>query len=87
MSLASTTESLLAGVDRGRKGFWNPLLDALNDLGLRAAAQTLATKSNVKFVPEQYLRASASQRLELLRGLLDTDGTRAQVPTRSSSIP
>ncbi|GAB6857975.1 3'-5' exonuclease [Microbacterium xylanilyticum] len=64
----------------GRKGFWNPLLDALNDLGLRAAAQTLATKSNVKFVPEQYLRASASQRLELLRGLLDTDGTRGTGP-------
>ncbi len=28
-----------------------------------------------KRIPEQYLRASAKQRLELLQGLLDTDGT------------
>lgn len=31
--------------------------------------------TGVKMIPEQYLRASHGQRLELLRGLMDTDGT------------
>lgn len=31
-------------------------------------------KSHDKFVPDEYLRGSPEQRLELLRGLLDTDG-------------
>lgn len=30
---------------------------------------------NSKFVPDQYLRASRAQRLDLLRGLMDTDGS------------
>lgn len=39
---------------------------ALNDLGLGAG--------NAKFLPDMYLRASAKQRLELLQGLVDSDG-------------
>ena len=54
-------------IGRGQ-GFANPLRDALKALGL-------AVKSAAKFIPPGYLAASAAQRLELLRGLLDTDGT------------
>ncbi|MDP3073085.1 MAG: AAA family ATPase [Opitutaceae bacterium] len=54
-------------VGRG-KGFPNPLREALKILGL-------AVKSHAKFIPPAYLFASATQRLDLLRGLLDTDGT------------
>ena len=32
-------------------------------------------KKNVKYIPQEYLTASIRQRLELLAGLLDTDGT------------
>lgn len=35
----------------------------------------LNTYSNTKFIPEEYLFASVDQRWELLRGLLDTDGS------------
>lgn len=42
--------------------------------GLQTALQHLGVLGN-KHVPEQYLLASAAQRLELLRGLMDTDGT------------
>jgi phosphate starvation-inducible protein PhoH and related proteins len=34
----------------------------------------LGTRSNSKFIPEQYLRNSAEVRLALLQGLLDSDG-------------
>ncbi len=46
----------------------NPVGDALRDLGL------LGARGPAKFVPEVYLRASVEQRLDLLRGLLDSDG-------------
>ena len=59
----------------GHKGFWNPITDALNKLGLRYPNPKRFSSRN-KFVPESYLRASIEQRLELLRGLMDTDGTR-----------
>lgn len=39
-------------------------------------------RSGCKYIPEAYLRGSVNQRLELLKGLLDTDGT---VYTRKSS--
>lgn len=42
--------------------------------GLRGALVAEGLLGN-KHVPAAYLRASASQRLDLLRGLLDTDGT------------
>jgi replicative DNA helicase len=41
---------------------------ALEKLGLKD------TKFDAKFIPEEYLTGSIDQRLELLRGLLDTDG-------------
>lgn len=47
----------------------NELKEALRGLGL------LNTYSNTKFIPEEYLFASVEQRWELLRGLLDTDGS------------
>ncbi len=47
----------------------NSLTDALRKLGL--AGCTSATK----FIPDIYLNAGKEQRWELLRGLMDTDGT------------
>lgn len=47
----------------------NDVLDALRVLG------TQGTRAWEKRVPEQYMRATVSERRELLRGLLDTDGT------------
>lgn len=46
----------------------NKVLNATRELGLAG------TRSCNKFVPETYLYASESQRLDLLRGLMDTDG-------------
>ena len=46
----------------------NPLLQVFEDLKLKGS------KSHTKFVPQQYLEASAAQRLELLQGLMDADG-------------
>jgi len=46
----------------------NPLRVALEALGLSGLA------SDRKFIPESYLTASRERRLDLLRGLLDTDG-------------
>lgn len=47
----------------------NPILELLRDVGL------MGTTSFTKFVPEQYLLGSHEQRLSLLQGLMDTDGT------------
>ena len=41
----------------------------LKDLGL------LGLKSHEKFIPEEYLFGSPEQRIELLKGLIDTDGS------------
>jgi len=46
----------------------NPVLVNLRELGLAG------TRSTTKFVPEPYLYNSASVRLSVLQGLLDTDG-------------
>jgi phosphate starvation-inducible protein PhoH and related proteins len=46
----------------------NPVLTTLRELDLAG------TRSTTKFVPEPYLYNSASVRLALLQGLLDTDG-------------
>lgn len=45
------------------------LLHRLRDMGLQGL------KSKDKFVPEEYLWGSADQRLALLQGLMDTDGS------------
>lgn len=42
--------------------------------GLRGQLAALGVLDN-KHIPQAYLRASISQRIELLRGLMDTDGT------------
>jgi len=46
----------------------HPFRQAFYELGL------LGTRSNTKFVPESYLFAGPADRLNLLRGLMDTDG-------------
>ena len=53
----------------GKKGLTNPLIDALRELGLWGA------RSHEKFIPPQYLLGSVAQRMALLQGLLDADGT------------
>lgn len=50
-------------------GIGNPVVQALIDLGL------WGKKSEEKFIPQDYLLGSIAQRLALLQGLLDTDGT------------
>ncbi|MFF0770900.1 LAGLIDADG family homing endonuclease [Nonomuraea wenchangensis] len=62
--------SALRTTKPGHRGFWNPLVEALKGLDLRGMM------SHEKFVPQVYAFASAPQRLELLRGLLDADGYR-----------
>jgi len=52
----------------GRKGRANPLRSYIRELGLDVNCAH-------KFIPEVFFRASYRQRLQLLRGLLDTDGT------------
>jgi hypothetical protein len=52
--------------DREPSTSYDTLSRRLKRLGLLA---------QVKFIPEEYLRASRSQRLDLLAGLMDTDGT------------
>lgn len=51
------------------KGDGNRYVNILTDLGL------FGKKSHEKFIPEQYLNGSTQQRLALLQGLMDTDGT------------
>ena len=53
----------------GQAGRPNAVAAALSELGL------WGLKSDEKFIPECYLRASIAQRIALLQGLLDTDGT------------
>lgn len=47
----------------------NKLTTALRELDL------MGTNSTTKFIPEPYLFGSVDQRLEILRGLMDTDGS------------
>ena len=51
-----------------RRGAGNELLKALGDLGLRGA------HSHTKFIPGVYFTGDYDDRLELLQGLLDSDG-------------
>jgi hypothetical protein len=53
-------------VSRGQRN--NGVLSALRQLGLTGK------RSHEKFIPDDYLRGSVEQRLDLLRGLFDTDG-------------
>ncbi len=49
-------------------GIHEPVLDALRELGLAGC------RSETKYIPEIYKLASATSRVALLQGLLDTDG-------------
>jgi len=51
------------------KGKNNPIRDALNALGV------MGKKSENKFIPNDYKYNSLENRIKLIRGLMDTDGT------------
>lgn len=62
----------------GKKGvFTNILKETLSDLKL------YGNKSEEKFIPEIYKKSSKRQKLDLIRGLMDTDGT---TDTRRCSV-
>ena len=63
------SRSLSYGITRKDKAQRNSVVDALTKLGL------MGTYSDTKFIPPEYLEGSLEQRLALLQGLLDTDGT------------
>ena len=56
----------IRGTKRIGQHIVNPLADMLKNLGL--------LKKSYKFIPTIYKHASINQRMELLRGLIDTDG-------------
>ena len=55
----------------------NPYIECLKEIGL------YGKRSHEKFIPEPYLSASYEDRLELLQGLMDTDGTLSKSVSRS----
>jgi len=57
----------------GNKGRANPVMEMLTALGLSDL------DSGTKFIPHEYLTASRHQRLELLAGLVDTDGSLSRI--------
>lgn len=63
-------------VDLGNRG---------NRLAEQFRAMGLALKSPERFVPENYLRSSPDQRLALLQGLMDTDGSASKNRIRFST--
>jgi predicted phage terminase large subunit-like protein len=48
---------------------------SIRGLGPMLRALNLGVHGNKKFIPEEYFRGSVGQRLALLQGLMDTDGT------------
>lgn len=63
------TYSISSDLEHPNNSGPNKYMDILNQLGLAGL------KSHNKFIPEIYKRGSIEQRLELVRGLMDTDGT------------
>ena len=57
----------------------NPIMEALRAMGLAPC------RSEHKFVPEPYLLAAPHERLELFRGLMDTDGNGGAAAVFNSS--
>jgi hypothetical protein len=68
----------LSGPGGGRP---NPVTAYLREVGL------MGRHSHEKFVPEAYLFAPVEDRVELLRGLMDTDGTAGVAASFSSTSP
>lgn len=66
------------GIVTRPKGADNPIRNWLRSVGLTGG-------SDEEFVPDQYLFASYKQRLQLLRGLMDTDGYAGESPEFSSA--
>jgi hypothetical protein len=65
----SGCEYNLTNNERNKKGNnTNHLVTALREFGL------IGTKSDKKFIPDEYLYGSVEQRIDLMRGLMDTDG-------------
>ena len=64
---SSATAYMVVSVDGSRER--NPVVKALKDLGLYGHV------ANEKFIPEVYKFASVDDRLDLIAGLFDTDGT------------
>jgi phosphate starvation-inducible PhoH-like protein len=67
-------------VQHGKERNGNSIRDGLTILGLRGKL------SHDKFVPEIYLRASIQARVDLLRGLMDTDGCVTEHPGGASRV-
>jgi len=71
MSLHKVSNSKFAYIiSNGQKGRRTPnvVKNYLDSVGL------LGLKSHEKFIPREYLQADIKQRIDLLRGLMDTDG-------------
>lgn len=64
-NLNCSTFSIIKDLPRGR----NEYIEILTKFGL------MGVKSTEKFIPSDYINSSVEQRLELIRGLFDTDGT------------
>jgi phosphate starvation-inducible protein PhoH and related proteins len=95
--LVSALEHSLEGIDVRHRGGWHYLLRNMaavqgalrvaNPVTAALPALSLAgTRSATKFVPEPYLHNSASVRLAVLQGLLDTDGGPVTQEGRSCRI-
>jgi hypothetical protein len=63
-----------------RRNMVNPVTHALRDLGL------MGHTAHTKFIPDLYKFASVQSRLELLRGLMDTDGSISNNVLEFSSV-
>lgn len=53
----------------------NAVTQSIRKLGPALKAMELNVRGECKFIPQKYFMASIEQRLALLRGLMDTDGT------------
>jgi len=80
----SKSDRLTRRLVKKKRGGGNVYKDELRRLGL------WGHKADTKFVPQEYLRGSVDQRLALLRGLMDADGTvdrRSGQPSYSTTSP
>ena len=60
----------------------NVRTQSIRKVGKELYRLDLNVHGNDKFIPEQYLRGSIEQRLSLLQGLMDTDGTVSSRPNK-----